>query len=87
MKTKEIRSFADADISKLKLPIICVYQHPDDYPDKCVARIFDGERATDIAITRNTVDEIREDILKHFPTMQPFGRYKRDYKSYVESWF
>lgn len=86
MKTVEVRSFAEVDISELRQPIICVFKHPDDYPDKCVARIFDGAKPTNIAITRNTVDEIREDITKRFPAMLPFARCKEDHKSVVESW-
>jgi hypothetical protein len=42
MKTKEVKSFSEVDTSGLKQPIICVYSHPADYPEKCVARIFDG---------------------------------------------
>lgn len=86
MKTKEVKSFAEIDTSELQQPIICVYQHPEDYPDKCVARIFDGTKPTNTVITRNTVEEIREDITKVFPTMLPFARCKEDYKSVVESW-
>lgn len=86
MKTVEVRSFAEVDISELRQPIICVFKHPDDYPDKCVARIFDGAKPTNIAITRNTVDEIREDIVRRFPDKLPFARSKGEHKSIVESW-
>lgn len=86
MKTKEVRSFAEVDTSELRQPIICVYRHPDDYPDKCVARIFDGTKPTNIAIIRNTVDGIRADIKKCFPAMLPFARCIEDPKSIVESW-
>ena len=86
MKTKEVRSFAEVDISELKQPIICVYKNPEDYTDKCVARIFDGARPTNIAITRKTVEEIREDITKRFPAMLHFARCEEDHKSVVESW-
>ena len=54
MKTKEVKSFSEADTSGLKQPIICVYSHPADYPEKCVARIFDGTAPTDTIITRDT---------------------------------
>lgn len=67
-------------------PIICVFNRPDDYPDKCVARLFEGTAPTNIIITRNTVEEIREDITKCFPAMLPFGRNREDHKSVVESW-
>ena len=42
MKTTEVKSFADVDTSELKQPIICVFNKPDDYPDKYVARLFEG---------------------------------------------
>ena len=86
MKTTEVKSFADVDTSELKHPIICVFNRPDDYPDKCVARLFEGAAPTNIIITRNTVEEIREDITKRFPAMLPFGRNREDHKSVVESW-
>ena len=86
MKEKEVRSFAEVDTSDLRQPIICVFRNPKDYPDKCVARIFDGTKPTNIVITRDTVDEIREDIVRRFPDKLPFARCKEDHKSVVESW-
>lgn len=86
MKTKEVKSFAEVDTSDLRQPIICVFRSPKDYPDKCVARIFDGTKPTNIVITRDTVEEIREDIVKRFPDKLPFARCKEDHKSVVESW-
>lgn len=86
MKTKEVKSFSEVDTSEIKQPIVCVYSHPADFPEKCVARIFDGTTPTNIIITRGTVDELREDISKRFPDMLPFARCQGDYKSVVESW-
>ena len=86
MKTKEVKSFAEVDTSDLRQPIICVFRNPKDYRDKCVARIFDGTKPTNIVITRDTVDEIREDIVRRFPDKLPFARCKEDHKSVVESW-
>lgn len=86
MKTKEVKSFAEVDTSDLRQPIICVFRNPKDYQDKCVARIFDGTKPTNIVITRDTVDEIREDIVRRFPDKLPFARCKEDHKSVVESW-
>lgn len=34
MKTKEVKSFSEVDISGLKQPVICIYRYPEDYPDK-----------------------------------------------------
>lgn len=86
MKQREVKSFSEVDTSELKQQIICVYRRPEDYPDKCVARIFDGTKPTNTAITRETVEEIREDIIKHFSDKIPFARCKEDHKSVVESW-
>lgn len=86
MKTKEVKSFAEVDTSDLRQPIICVFRNPEDYPDKCVARIFDGTKPTNIVITRETVDEIRKDIVSRFPDKLPFARCKEDHKNVVESW-
>ena len=86
MKTTEVKSFTEIDTSELKQPIICVFNKPVDYPDKYVARLFEGTAPTNIIITRNTVEEIREDITRRFPAMLPFARSKEDHKSVVESW-
>lgn len=86
MKTKEVRSFTEVDTSDLRQPIICVFRRPKDYPNKCVARLFDGTKPTNTVITRDTVDEIREDIVRCFPDKLPFARCKEDHKSVVESW-
>ncbi len=48
--------------------------------------IIDGTKPTNTIITRDTVDELREDISKRFPDKLPFARYKEDHKSVVESW-
>lgn len=86
VETKEVGSFQNVDMSGLKQPIICVYGFPQDYPDKFVARIFDGTKPTNVAIVRGTVEEIREDIIKSFPDKIPFARCREDCKSIVESW-
>ncbi len=85
-ETKEVESLSEVDTSGLKQPIICVYRNPKDFPDKCVARIFDGTKPTNIVITRDTVDEIRLDIARSFPDKLPFARWREDHKSVVESW-
>lgn len=86
VETKEVRSFQDLNTGGLKQPIICVYSSPQDYPDKFVARIFDGTKPTNVAIIKETIEEIREDIIENFPDKIPFARCKEDCKSIVESW-
>lgn len=72
----------DICLSKTDTSLLTV----NKYPDKYVARLFEGTAPTNIIITRNTVEEIREDITRRFPAMLPFARNKEDHKSVVESW-
>lgn len=82
----EVASFAGVDISDLKIAIIAVYAHPEDYPNKCVARIYDVDRATNTVLVRDNVPEIREDIAQAFPDKVRFPRGAEDVKSLVEAW-
>lgn len=64
---KIVTSIHQIDISDLRFQIIAAYEHPDDYPDKCIARIFDMDRATDTVILKDTMEELYEDIGSRFP--------------------
>lgn len=66
---KTVTSIHQIDISDLRFPIIAAYEHPDDYPDKCVARIFDLDRTTDTAILKDSMEELHEDIRSRFPAV------------------
>lgn len=66
---KIVTSIHQIDISDLRFPIIAAYEHPDDYSDKCVARIFDMDRATDTVIFKDTMEELHEDIRSRFPAV------------------
>jgi len=84
--TIELNSFQEADISNLKVPIICIYSKPNDYKNKIIARMFDLEEPLNIIIVRYTIEEIREDIIKTFPNMVRFDRAVNDTKSITETW-
>lgn len=62
MNEKRVGSMAEVDMRKLRVPLVAVYAYPDEYPEKCVARIYDMGEATDTAMVMDSVDEIREDI-------------------------
>lgn len=47
-------------MSERTLDIWVIYDHPEDYPDKFVARCWEGETPTDRIFTADTVKEIRE---------------------------
>lgn len=47
------------------MPIIAVYQHPEDFPEKCVARIYELDKPTDTLMIKDTLEEIETDIRKN----------------------
>lgn len=55
MHDKKVQSVKEIDFSDLVLPMIAVYKNPEDYPNDCVARVFDLERPTNIVIIKKTV--------------------------------
>lgn len=82
MKTTEVKSFADVDTSELKQPIICVFNKPDDYPDKYVARLFEGTAPTNIIITRGSNDRSTERMEGNAGRME---RSSRSVRTHSES--
>ena len=42
------------------IPLLyCVYDHPSDYPEKCVVRAWLGDRPTVITYEADTLEELR----------------------------
>lgn len=62
MKEKRANSISEVDMGGLKMPLIAVYKHPDDFPDHYVARVFDMDKPTDTVIIKSSLSEIQEDI-------------------------
>jgi hypothetical protein len=85
-QTMEINSFQEVDMQGLKCPIIAIYRNPDDYPQAAVARLFNLEEPMNVILVRNTVAELREDIMKSCPWMVRFDRAKNDVLSISETW-
>lgn len=85
-QTIELCSFQEADISDLKVPIICIYINPEDYKGKVVARMYDMEDPLNIIIVRYTLEEVRKDITQAFPYMVRFDRAENDIKCITETW-
>ena len=65
MREKRVESVKDIDFTGLKVPYIAVYEHPDDYPKECVARVYDLEKPTNTMILKDAVDEIAKDITEN----------------------
>ncbi|MCD8308915.1 MAG: hypothetical protein LUD19_03590 [Clostridia bacterium] len=65
------------------MPMITIYEHPDDYPDKYVARVWDANEPTRLVALADTLDEIRKAIP---PNMVPIQKGHADDPCIVELW-
>ena len=57
-----LETIAEADMGDLRMPVIGIYKNPDDYPDKYVARIFDGGQASNTVVLSDSLEELMKDI-------------------------
>lgn len=62
---KRVESVKEIDFSELKVPIIAVYQHPEDFQEKYVARVYELDKPTDTLMIKDTLEEIETDIRKN----------------------
>lgn len=71
-------------VRQTAFPVITVYDHPADYPDKYVARVFDMNRPTNLAAIADTYEELLEAI----PTrsMTKMERSPKDDPVIMETW-
>ena len=60
-----IKSIRDVDLSIFQFPQIAVYNKPEDYPDKAVARVFDNGQPTNVAMVADDPETLRADIRKY----------------------
>lgn len=69
----------------VRFPLFVVYEHPADYPDKYVVRLWDLNKPTDMIAIADTY----EALLKAIPTdrMCRWGRTSIDDPCIVETWF
>ena len=81
-----IRTFGNADLSGITMPMIAVYKNPADYPGWYVARVFDHGQPLNVHIRRRRIEEIHADIIKTFPGMIPFAPGAEDDPCIVETW-
>ena len=64
-------------------PLIMVYDHPIDYPEKYVARLFNGKQATHIVALADTLEELRE---AKPGRMARIKRQEKDPPKVAETW-
>jgi hypothetical protein len=85
VQEKRVESIREVDFSGLKVPFVAVYGHPDDFPDKYVARIYELDKATDTIMVKETLEEITADIKEH-TAMTFIPRWAADVPSLVGVW-
>lgn len=81
--TLVVENFENIDVSDLKIPMIVIYEKPKDFPNNYIARLWDTNKPTNIAVVRDTLEELREVIPNH---MVKFDRNIDDDKVIVEVW-
>lgn len=82
-KTVIVDNFANVDFRKLFMPVIVVYENPKDYPGRFVARLFDLDKTTRVAVVKETLDEVRKAIPR---SMVSIVRSKFDDPAIFEIW-
>lgn len=60
-----IKSIRDVDLSIFQFPQVAVFNKPEDYPDKAVARIFDNGQPTNVIMVADDPNDLRWNIRKY----------------------
>ena len=66
-----------------RMPMICIYDHPTDYPSSYVARVWDANYPTHLVALADTLEEIRAKIPPNMTKLPPM---KEDDPVIVEVW-
>lgn len=69
-----------------KLGMWTIYDHPADYPDKFVARLFVMDQPTDVALVGDSLNSIRTFINRASPGLTRLPRSPHDHPTVVETW-
>lgn len=73
----------DLERVSVVFPIICIYNSPDDYPGKFVARLWNIDKPTRIIAVADTVEAIRD---KKPDGMVTIPRHPDESSVIVETW-
>lgn len=81
---REVEQFDyEKSAKQARIPLICIYDHPTDYPDKFIARLWDCSAPTNIIATADTLEELRAKIPD---CMVKLDRHPKDDPCIVEVW-
>lgn len=73
---KHVSSMKEVDFSGMKLSMIVIYDHPIDYPEFYVARVFEVDKPTNVVMVKNTLEEIQKDITENtYKIFMPPSKY------------
>ena len=78
-----VKSWDEVDFSDLKMPMITIFKHPLDYPDKYVARVFDLNQPTNVLMLADTYNTLVSRIPN---SMLRFIRDENDHPTIIETW-
>lgn len=70
-------------MKQTRIPLICIYDHPTDYPDKLIARLWDCDIPTHIVATADTLEALHEKIPSNMVRM---NRDTQDHPCVMEVW-
>lgn len=70
-------------IKATKLPLICVYKNPADYPGKYVARLWDADKPTTLVVLADSFETIRKVKPNEMVILQ---RQDNDDPVIIETW-
>lgn len=86
IKTVLVPSVQNIDFSDMVLPGIVVYDHPEDFPDSYIARVweFKTNRPTNVAISNTDLNAIRDQA--RLAGFTPFPRHPEDDPCIMEVW-
>lgn len=85
MPEKIALSISEVDLSNIEVPVIVVFEHPIDYPEYYVARVFNADKPTDTIMLKDTLEEIQENIRSN-TNMMFMLRGAEDAPSIVGAW-
>jgi len=78
-----ISSFDEITLSDYKMPIICIYESPEDYQGMFVARLFDVNQPTNNILMRPTLEAVRMEIPDWFSLVP---KSQGEDSNIVETW-
>lgn len=70
-------------VKQTTMPIITIFESPEDYPGKYVARVFDEDKPTTLAAVADTYEELMQAIPAGMVRLE---RNEKDDPVILETW-